>query len=98
MSLFRKKTPKSRGLGPQDYEKLGRDFENLLIKDYIEVLHSTPRQVWSAFVRGLFTGLGGVVGATLGVAILLFILSLLGEIPFVGDIVKNISDTIKSTK
>ena len=98
MSLLRKKNRKSDRLEPADYEKLGRDFEALLIKDYIDVLHSTPRQIWSGFTRGMFTGLGGVVGATVGVALLLFILSLLGEVPFVDTIAKNISETIKNAR
>lgn len=98
MALFRKKSPKPSALGPKEYERLGRDFEKILIKDYIEVLHSTPRQIWSAFTRGLFTGLGGVVGATVGVAVLLFVLSLFSETPFVGDIFKNLSDTIENAK
>jgi hypothetical protein len=97
MGLFQKKKPKSNRLDAKDYEKLGRDFEDILIKDYIEVLHSTPRQIWSSFVRGLFTGLGGVVGATVGVAILAAILLYVGpHIPVVGQYLKAAGDTIKS--
>ena len=98
MSLLRKKARKPDRLKPADYEKLGRDFEDILIKDYIDVLHSAPRQIWSGFTRGVFTGLGGVIGATLGVALLLFILNLLGEVPFVDAIAKNISETIKDAR
>jgi hypothetical protein len=83
--MLRKKKTRDQTLTPQDYEHLGRDFESLLIKDYIDVLHSTPRQIWSSFVRGLFVGLGGVVGATIGAAALFAILVFLGQhLPIVG--------------
>jgi hypothetical protein len=35
-----------------NYERLGKAVEDALILDYIYVLHSTRRQVWSAFIRG----------------------------------------------
>ena len=31
-----------------NYETLGRAVEEALVKDYIHLLHSTRRQIWSA--------------------------------------------------
>jgi hypothetical protein len=63
---------------PEDYEKLGRAIESALIDDYIDLLGNTRRQIKGAFVRGLFTGFGGVVGATVVVALVVWLLHLLG--------------------
>ena len=83
-------------LSPGDYEKIGRDLEGLLVKNYIDALHSTPRQIWHSFMRGVFAGLGGVIGATVGVALLLYLLQHFGaHLPLVGHYLKELSNTIK---
>jgi hypothetical protein len=82
-------------LTSDDYERLGRVAENLLVKRYIHFIASTPRQIWLGFIHGFFTGLGGVIGATLGVAILLYLLQQLGALPGIGDFFQNLVDTIK---
>lgn len=67
-----------------DYEKLGRSIEAALIDDYINWLGNTKRQIWQSFVRGIFTGLGTVIGATIIVGLVVWILHLLGGVPVVG--------------
>ena len=77
-----------------DYGKLGRGLEDVLVKDYLYYIGSTRRQIWAAFLRGIFMGLGGVIGATLVVAILLFILHQLGGLPLLGPLFQNIGTYI----
>jgi hypothetical protein len=79
-----------------NYEKLGKAVEDALILDYIYVLHSTRRQIWSSFVRGLFAGLGGVVGATVGVAVLVALLQLFGGAPVIGQFFQELGNTIQN--
>jgi hypothetical protein len=90
-----KTNPKSSPAGV-NYEQLGKTVEDALISDYIYLLHSTKRQIWSSFVRGTFAGLGGVVGATIGVAILVAILHQFGGAPVIGHYFQNAGDTIQS--
>ncbi|HEY2004424.1 MAG TPA: DUF5665 domain-containing protein [Candidatus Saccharimonadia bacterium] len=78
-----------------NYEQLGKSVEDALITDYIYVLHSTRRQIWSSFMRGLFAGLGGVVGATVGVALLVALLQLFGGFPVVGHWFTRAGQTIE---
>ena len=78
-----------------NYEKLGKAVEDALILDYIYILHSTRRQIWSSFVRGLFAGIGGVIGATVGVAILVGLLELFGGTPVIGHFFQQLGQTIE---
>lgn len=79
-----------------NYERLGKAVEDALILDYIYILHSTRRQVWSAFMRGMFAGLGGVIGATIGAAALVAVLHLFGGTPVIGDFFKSLGQTIEN--
>lgn len=89
--------PKVKRAKP-DYEKLGREVEAALVTDYVELLRSTKRQIWSSFVRGIFAGLGGVIGASLVVALLLWILHLAGGAPFIGHYIQNVTNNIHTNK
>ena len=84
--------------GGTDYEKLGKTVENLLVSDYIHLLGSTRKQIWGSFVRGIFAGLGGVIGASLVVALLLILLNFLGGAPLIGHFFQNISQNIHTGK
>lgn len=77
-----------------DHAKLGKRVEEALLADYIYILGSTKRQVWGSLMRGFFAGLGGVIGATLGVALLLAILAYLGTAPIIGEYIRDIADAI----
>ena len=78
-----------------DYERLGRAVEEALVKDYVYVLQSTRRQMWSSFVRGVFAGLGGVIGATIVVAALLSLLQFAGGAPWIGHYFKDLGHQIQ---
>jgi hypothetical protein len=78
-----------------NYEQLGKAVEDALILDYIYVLHSTRRQIWSSFVRGFFAGLGGFIGATLGVSLLVALLGLFGGAPVVGEFFRALGQALQ---
>lgn len=48
------------------------------------------------FLRGMISGIGGVVGITIVLALLLWILSLFSEVPLVGGFFENVKTTIES--
>ncbi|HEY6736519.1 MAG TPA: DUF5665 domain-containing protein [Candidatus Saccharimonadia bacterium] len=95
MVLLEERPGHSMSKSGVNYERLGKAVEDALILDYIYVLHSTRRQIWSSFIRGLFAGLGGVVGATVGVAVLVALLQLFGGAPVVGHLFQQIGNTIE---
>jgi hypothetical protein len=82
-------------LTEEDYVKVGRAIEELVVNDYIDSLHSTPRQIWNSFVRGMFMGLGGVLGATVVLAGLLWVLHLFGGFPVIGHYFQQTANTIR---
>ena len=65
-----------------EYEDLGKLLENIYESGYA----NRGRVYKMSFFKGVVAGFGGVVGATIVVAILLWILSLLDFVPFVNKI------------
>lgn len=51
---------------------------------------------WMNLVRGLFFGFGTVIGGTLVVALLLWLLSLIGQIPWLGEFVDTIQRSLEA--
>ncbi len=51
-----------------------------------------------SFLKGVLAGFGGVLGATVLVALLLWLLSLLDSIPFLEEFVTKVTNTIDSSK
>lgn len=89
------KTTEAKQLEKTDYEKLGKAVEASLVKNYIQLLSSSRHLIWSSFVRGIFTGLGTVIGATLVVALLLWILSFFGTFPIIGEFFRSVGESLK---
>ena len=83
---------------PEDYEKLGRAVESALIDNYIDLLGNTKRQIKSAFIRGVFAGFGGVLGATVVVAFVVWLLHLIGGVAsdsWLGHFLTDTGDAIQ---
>lgn len=49
-----------------------------------------------AFVKGVFAGLGSVVGASIVVALLLWVISLFETLPLIGPVSENIQQTVET--
>lgn len=88
--MFRKKS------NPQqpDYEQIGRMVESIFESGYAD----RNKTYKMSFIKGVLGGLGGVIGATVVVAILLWILSLLGNVPFLDRITENVQDTVEQSQ
>lgn len=75
-----------------DYEDLGRRLENIYLTGYI----SKKEMLKMSFLKGIAAGLGGVVGATIIVGLLVWVLSLFDTVPLVGPLVDGFNDTVKT--
>jgi hypothetical protein len=66
------------------------------VRNSMDILMSQRRLMWRAFLHGAFAGLGGVVGATVGVALLLGVLRQVGGLPGIGNFLEqNVTNKIE---
>lgn len=94
-NFFKKKKSKPNGRPtPEDYEALGMQVAAL----YDHINPDRKGLYRTAFLKGIVTGLGGVIGATVVIVILAWILSLLGQIPFIGPIFESVENTIQKSE
>jgi hypothetical protein len=83
------KQPKTTSKSKKEYEEMGRAVDALLQSEYLE-----RKQAFKArFLLGIVGGAGGIIGATLVIALLLWALSLFDTLPFV----ENIREAIERT-
>lgn len=77
-------------LNDADYTKLGKQ-----VAEMYDIVRPSSKQLYTAsLIKGFLAGFGGLLGATLGVSILLYLLSMLETIPYVKDISEALQATI----
>ena len=71
-----------------------------ILEDLFYDFHSSRRQVYMMnFFRGMFFGVGSVIGGTLVVALVVWVLSFLADIPGgTGDFIQYVVDTVESSQ
>lgn len=79
-----------------DIKKLNAELEKLNAHRFIKVHNSVPRLLAFQFARGLFFGLGSVLGATVVVSILVYLLSTIDFIPVLGDWAQQLIEQIQT--
>ena len=77
-----------------DYENLGKMLTNIYESGYINENQSYK----SSFLKGIFGGVGGVLGATVVIGLLIWLLSLFTSIPLLGPLTQRIQNTIQNSK
>lgn len=87
-----KNKTETKAMSAKRYEELGRIVASVYETGYLDAAKSYKQ----SFLKGLFQGLGGVVGATILVALLIWVLSFFNEIPFIGKITEQVQDTIQT--
>jgi hypothetical protein len=76
----------------KDYENLGRMLESLY-----EGGHANRKRIYKiSFVKGLASGFGGVLGATILITALLWVLTLFKQVPFLGPLVDRVEKTVNT--
>jgi hypothetical protein len=71
-----------------------------ILEDLFYDFHRSRRQVyWMNFFRGVFFGVGSILGGTIVIAIIVGLLSLLTDIPGgIGDFIQYIVDTVQTSQ
>jgi hypothetical protein len=93
----------SRGPAHRAVQKVKKDNENGAKRDYLEDLfndmYKNRLRIYQVnFVRGIFFGLGSVIGGTVVVALIVWILSFFVNLPGIGNSVQNAQQKIENSQ
>ena len=61
---------------------------------FIQYVSSPWRIIWVNFIAGIFRGLGALIGASIVLALLFWVLSKLVNVPLVGEYAKEVKATV----
>jgi len=67
---------------------------NQALKEFIRYSSSPWRIVWTNFVAGIFRGLGTLIGASVVIALSIWVLALFADLPLVGEYASEIKKTV----
>lgn len=84
-------------------DKVKRDNERgarqALIEELFYDFHRSRKQVYVMnFVRGVFFGLGSVLGGTVLIALVVWIMSLFVDLPGIGQLIENLQQTLQESQ
>jgi uncharacterized membrane protein YfcA len=70
-----------------------------VLEDLFYDFHKSRKQVYTMnFFRGIFFGVGSILGGTIVVALIVWVLSLLADIPGgTGDFIQYVVDTVQKS-
>lgn len=67
---------------------------NESLKEFIRYSSSPWRIIWTNFVAGLFRGLGTIIGASVFIAFILWVLTLFVDVPLIGEYAIQVKDKV----
>lgn len=85
-------------INPDAMERLTRELEQLNRHRFVRMYNSVWRMIGFQFLRGLAFGLGSVIGATLLVSMLVYWMSQLEFLPYVGEWVTRLLNQIEASR
>ena len=69
-----------------------------IIEEMFNDFYDDRRNIYKMnFFRGIFFGLGSILGGTIVAALVVWVLSFFVQLPFIGQSVENAKDQIQST-
>jgi len=79
-----------------EIKKLSEAIKSLNNHNIFKIYNSTKKILFISFLKGLASGLGWIIGATILVSLLTYILSQIEFIPILGDIVSQLIQEIEA--
>jgi len=79
-----------------EIKKLSEAIKSLNNNNIFKIYNSTKKILFISFLKGLASGLGWIIGATILVSLLTYILSQIEFIPILGDIVSQLIKEIEA--
>ena len=90
------KKNKIREKNDDEIKKLSEAIKSLNNNNIFKIYNSTKKILFISFLKGLASGLGWIIGATILVSLLTYILSQIEFIPILGDIVSQLIEEIEA--
>ena len=78
-----------------EIKKLREEIKSLNSNKIFKIYNSTKKILFISFLKGLASGLGWIIGATILVSLLTYILSQIEFIPILGDLVSQLIEEIE---
>lgn len=79
----------------QQIAEINHELNKLNNHKLIKTYNSIPRFLWFSLLKGIALGLGSVLGATVVLSALLYVLSQMEFIPIIGDLVSKIIEVVE---
>ena len=79
-----------------EIKKLSEAIKSLNNNNIFKIYNSTNKILFISFLKGLASGLGWIIGATILVSLLTYTLSQIEFIPILGDIVSQLIQEIEA--
>lgn len=78
-------------------KKITRDLAHAGFEEFVAYMRSPWRIIWANLLAGIFRGLGFVIGATVVLAIVVWILvQVLGNLPIVGEWFQEVGQFVQN--
>ena len=81
-------------LTPKEASEAAKALEILFATGFV----GRRKLYWENFVRGLTFSVGSIIGATIGLALIIWLLSFFKTVPLIGSLVRNADQTIQRSK
>ena len=78
----------------KESEQAAKALQALFASEYV----NKKKLYTQNFIRGISFGAGSFLGATIGAAVIIFVLSLFSQVPLLGRLTEGIEQTINSSK
>ncbi|MFH1720602.1 MAG: DUF5665 domain-containing protein [Patescibacteria group bacterium] len=80
----------------KEVKELSKNIRNLESEKIFQIIKSPWRLMWMSFLKGLMVGFGSVLGATVIVAIFIYLISQVEFIPIIGEWVNEIVEQVQT--
>jgi uncharacterized protein (DUF697 family) len=88
------KVAKSKEPSKKELEALGQNLVNIYETGYT----NKKQFLRMSFVKGVVTGFGTIIGATIVFGLLLWLLSFFNDVPLIGDVVNNLNNSVDNAQ
>lgn len=89
-------TKKTKDVSDKDLTQLVKSLKSTGFVEYAQYLKSPWRIIWTNFLGGIFRGLGILVGMTIVVSLMIWMLTNLVDFPLIGKYFEELLEIIKA--